>query len=600
MEKSKKKILLIDGNSIANRAFYAIMGSKILMTDDGLYTNAIYGFLSILFKTLEEEKPEYLMVSFDLRAPTHRHKLYKEYKAKRKGMPEELRMQMPVLKEILRAMNIKIIEKEGYEADDILGTVAKWGQKNDILVKILTGDKDSFQLISDNINVIIPRTKMGKTETENIDINKIKEIYLLNPKDLIEVKSLMGDPSDNIPGVPGVGEKTALDLIQKYKTLDNLYNNIDKTNGKLKEKLEENKEMAYLSHKLGTIDVNVPIEEMSLNQFLINEWNKEEVFKIFKKLKFNRYIEKFNLSSIEKNITNENNDEKYNNNKLDFTKNIKYEKIEENEKEKLKEIGKNILENKIMFYFLDYKYSNKLDSKIKDKKLESISIYLEKLNTIYYIKIIEYNNNIINNVGKFLKDIFENKEILKISYKQKDNYIVLKQYNIEPENLMFDIEIAAYLINANINKYEIEYLSLEYLKFDTDEYLQKLGIKKETQKQINLFEEVQNKEDLEKDNVNSINIKNVIYVYIINKLYYIFNEKLKENNCKDLFDNIEMPLSQVLADMEYKGIKVDKNELILYGKELKEKIDILTHEIYELVGEEFNINSPKQLRRNSF
>jgi len=289
------KLLLIDGNSIINRAFYGIMGSKMLQTEDGTYTNAVYGFLSILFKILEDLNPGYIAVAFDLKAPTKRHKLYKEYKATRKGMPDELASQMPLLKEVLKAMNIDIIEKEGYEADDIIGTLAKWGEGQSLDVVILTGDRDSFQLIDNHIIVRIPRTKAGRTETEDYTEEKIMEEYGLAPKDLIEVKGLMGDSSDNIPGVPGVGEKTALGLIQEYKTIDGVYENIDKIQGKLKEKLVENKELAYLSKELGIVDLEVPMEK-DLAQIKNEEWNKEEVLSIFKKLRFNRFIDRFGLN----------------------------------------------------------------------------------------------------------------------------------------------------------------------------------------------------------------------------------------------------------------------------------------------------------------
>ena len=290
-----EKLLLIDGNSIMNRAFYGIMGSKMLMTEDGTYTNAVYGFLAILFKELEELKPEYICVAFDLKAPTERHQLYKEYKANRKGMPNELAQQMPIIKNILHKMNIQIIEKEGYEADDILGTLAKWGQSQNLEVIILTGDRDSFQLIDENIIVRIPRTKQGRTETEDYNIQKIKEEYGLMPKDLIEVKGLAGDASDNIPGVPGVGEKTALKLVQEYGTIENIYLKIDSQKGKLKENLEQNKDLAMLSRTLGIINIEVPIAK-EIENFKVIDWNKEEVYEIFKRLKFNRYIERFNLS----------------------------------------------------------------------------------------------------------------------------------------------------------------------------------------------------------------------------------------------------------------------------------------------------------------
>lgn len=222
-----ERLILIDGNSIMNRAFYGIMGSKMLMTEDGTYTNAVYGFLAILFKIIEDLNPSYLAVSFDLKAPTARHKMYEGYKANRHGMPDELASQMPIIKEILRDMNITIIEKEGYEADDILGTLSKRGEKEGLEVTILSGDRDTFQLTSDHITVRIPRTKMGKTEVEDFDRSKIQEVYGLEPIQLIEVKGLQGDTSDNIPGIPGVGEKTALSMIKNYGSIDNIYKELE-------------------------------------------------------------------------------------------------------------------------------------------------------------------------------------------------------------------------------------------------------------------------------------------------------------------------------------------------------------------------------------
>ena len=261
----KEKLVLIDGNSIMNRAFYGIMGSKMLTTSDGKYTNAIYGFLAILFKILDDIKPEYIAVAFDLKGPTARHKLYEGYKANRKGMPEELAEQMPKIKEILRAMNIDIIEKQGYEGDDILGTLAKYGEKQSLEVTILSGDRDTFQLASDNITIRIPRTKGGKNETEDYNRAKVLEEYGLEPEQLIEVKALQGDTSDNIPGVPGIGPKTAISLIQKYHTVKELYEKIEKgeddLKGKQRENIVNNKEMAELSRTLGEINTNVPIED---------------------------------------------------------------------------------------------------------------------------------------------------------------------------------------------------------------------------------------------------------------------------------------------------------------------------------------------------
>ena len=539
------KLLLIDGNSIINRAFYGIMGSKMLMTEDGTYTNAVYGFLSILFKELDDIKPEYLVVAFDLKAPTHRHKMYDKYKANRHGMPEELAMQMPILKETLKAMNVCIIEKEGYEADDILGTLAKWGQKEELEVTVLTGDRDSFQLIDKNIKVRIPRTKMGKTETEDYTVEKIEEEYGLEPLDLIEVKGLMGDTSDNIPGVPGVGEKTALNLIKQYKSIDEVYNHIDEQKGKLKEKLSENKDLAYLSRTLGTIDINAPIEK-DLGAFQVEEWNKPEVLEIFKKLKFNRFIDRF---ALQENIGATSFSD------LQINTEIEHEKIVD--KTKLAELKQEIQENKVIYYYLTE---------------EKFIIYSPKTNKCFSIE----------NIQDF-KDIFEDKNILKCSYKQKEEFIILWNKGIEAKNLMFDIAIAGYILNSNINKYTIEYLANEYINFDIAEYLsntEKTGVE-----QITLFDNAEKpKED-----------KTYIYAYAIYKLYNVLTQKMEEAGSIDLFNKIEMPLTEVLASMQYEGIYIDKQELLDFGKELQEKIDILTQEIYKLTGEEFNINSTKQL-----
>ena len=539
------KLLLIDGNSIINRAFYGIMGSKMLMTEDGTYTNAVYGFLSILFKELDDIKPEYLVVAFDLKAPTHRHKMYDKYKANRHGMPEELAMQMPILKETLKAMNVCIIEKEGYEADDILGTLAKWGQKEELEVTVLTGDRDSFQLIDKNIKVRIPRTKMGKTETEDYTVEKIEEEYGLEPLDLIEVKGLMGDTSDNIPGVPGVGEKTALNLIKQYKSIDEVYNHIDEQKGKLKEKLSENKDLAYLSRTLGTIDINAPIEK-DLGAFQVEEWNKPEVLEIFKKLKFNRFIDRF---ALQENIGATS----FSDSQINTE--IEHEKIVD--KTKLAELKQEIQENKVIYYYLTE---------------EKFIIYSPKTNKCFSIE----------NIQDF-KDIFEDKNILKCSYKQKEEFIILWNKGIEAKNLMFDIAIAGYILNSNINKYTIEYLANEYINFDIVEYLsntEETGVE-----QITLFD---NAEEPKEDKI-------YIYAYAIYKLYNVLTQKMEEAGSIDLFNKIEMPLTEVLASMQYEGIYIDKQELLDFGKELQEKIDILTQEIYELTGEEFNINSTKQL-----
>lgn len=548
-----ENLVLIDGNSILNRAFYGTMSSKLMTTEDGTYTNAVYGFLTIMFKIIEDIKPEYMVVTFDLKAPTHRHKLYDGYKANRKGMPNELASQMPILKEILKAMNIKVIEKEGYEADDVIGTLAKWGQKQDLEVTILTGDRDSFQLIDDHIKVRIPHTVQGKTETEDYTVQKVMEKYELPPKSLIEVKGLAGDSSDNIPGVPGVGEKTAITLIKQYKDIDGVYKHIDEIKGKLKEKLEQNKELAFLSRTLGTIDIKAPIEKQK-DEMKLTDWNKEEVTSMFRKLKFNRFLERFELDKSEQQ-------------KETQAIEIECEELLESQIDKLLQ---EIDETKKMCYYIIEK--EKQGEGILNAVIDGVTMYSEKDNKAYLVKNIET-----------LKPIFENEEVLKISYKQKRDYILLKQIGIEPHNLMFDVEIAGYLLNSNISKYTIEYLSEEYLKVNTDVLIKE---EEPQEKQLTLF-------DMPKEEKPSK--RNYIYAYLINKLYYTLEEKMKETDTEELFKTIEMPLSEVLADMQYQGIYVDKEKLQEFGNELKTRLNELTSEIYELAGEEFNINSPKQL-----
>ena len=551
------KLIVVDGNSIVNRAFYGIMGSKMLQTADGTYTNAVYGFLAILFKELDEVKPDYIAVAFDLKAPTARHKMYDGYKANRKGMPEELAAQMPILKDVLRAMNITIIEKEGYEADDVLGTLSRIGENSGLDVVLLTGDRDSFQLATDKVSIYIPRTKAGKTETEIFNRDKVLEVYGVEPKQMIEVKGLQGDTSDNIPGVPGIGEKTALSLVKKYGTIDHLYecveNNTDDLKGKQREKIAENKELAMLSKTLGTINLETPIEK-SIDDLKMKEWNKSEVYKIFKELKFNRYIDRFNLK--EEIVENDN---------VEPTMTMDFEKAVINA-EKFNDIKKKVIENKVCYFYVETVEDG---NSIIKKKIKSISIYIKDENKVYDYKV----SNILE-----LKDIFENEEVLKCSYDLKDIYILCEEAEINPKNFMFDIRIAGYLLNSTTNQYSISDLMNEYLGID-------INVDEGKQEQLNLFDVQEEKE----------NEQIAVYAYSIGRLHDVLEKDLKEKGMYDLFNNIEMPVLEVLADMQYRGMYVDKNELIAYGDELKVKLDELTNKIHELAGEEFNINSTKQL-----
>ena len=561
-----KKIVLIDGNSILNRAFYGIMGNKMLTTPDGKYTNAVYGFLAILFKVLEDIEPEYLMVTFDLKAPTARHKLYDGYKATRKGMPNELAEQMPILKDILKSMNIKVIEKEGYEADDVLGTMAKRAEKDGFDVTIVSGDRDTFQLTSNRVKVRIPHTKMGKTETETFGREEVLKKYGVTPKQLIEVKGLQGDTSDNIPGVPGIGEKTALELVKKYKTIDGIYEAIEKGEDDLKpkarERLLENKELAMLSRTLGTINLEVPIEE-NLEEFKIKEWNKEEVFSKFKELNFNRFIDRFNLKSEEGPKQN-----------LAELFEIKTLNTENEIKDLLEKI-----QNKLVFMLETEKVEQ--ENLIIKKQIKSIYIYID--NTVYEIK---FNTN--EEFISYFKTIFENENIQKYSYRLNETYVLLMQNGIYLKGIKFDTEIAAYLLNPSNGKYKLDELANQYLSIDIPEYLEFVGAKQQKETQMTLFSQDEMNVDFEK-------YQNAIYMYTIAKLAEIMNKKLEEINSLKLFENIEMPLIKVLAEMQYEGIYVDKQELVSFGVKLKEDIEVIKQEIYKLAGEEFNINSTLQL-----
>ena len=563
-----KKLLLIDGNSIMNRAFYGIMGSKALTAKDGTYTNAIYGFLAIMFKQLEDLNPDYMAVAFDLKGPTARHKLYEGYKANRHGMPNELAEQMPIIKDILKAMNIDIIEKQGYEGDDILGTLSRYGEKQNLNVIILSGDRDTFQLATDKVEIHIPRTKSGKTETEIFNKEKVEEVYGLEPKQLIEVKGLQGDASDNIPGVPGIGEKTAISLIQKYQSINNLYKQIEDgtsdIKGKQLQNLTENKELAYLSRTLGEINLQVPIED-TLESLKVEEWDKQQVLELFEKLNFKRYIERFNLDGevqVEKNdnqIANE------------------YKIVDKT----IDDIRKIIKEQKeIIFYFNTKK--DDAPEKIIKEKISNIGIYNKANNETYNINLqIDTNKQILN----VLKEIFEDKEIAKIGIDLGRAYILLKQENIDLQGIKYDISIAGYILNPTNSKFDIENLAEEYLNIN----INKIFENDLQNKQMNLFDQIENDEEKNRKE------KTCLYAYLIYKIREITEQKLEEINALELFNNIDMPTVQVLANMQWNGMYADEKELEKFGETLKEQLDIKTKIIYEMAGEEFNINSTKQL-----
>ena len=552
------KVLLIDGNSIMNRAFYGIMGNKMLTTSDGRYTNAVYGFLTIMFKNMEEVQPKYMVIAFDSKtAANTRKQMYEGYKKSRHGMPNELAEQMPLIKEILSAMNIKVVEHAEYEGDDILGSFAKNFARNGKDVYILSGDRDLFQLIEDNITVRIPRTKMGKTETEIYNKEKVEEEYGLEPIDLIELKALMGDSSDEIPGVPKVGPKTGTNLIKEYKTIENLYKALEegttKIAGKLKENLINNKDLAQLSKKLGTININAPICD-NLEEAKVIEWDKPKVTEIFRNLNFNRFLDRFNLVE---------------------NSNVKNEEIKiEVKEEKIEDIK---IKDELIFY-LETKESSD-ESKIIKKDIIGIGIYINAGNIIYIS--LKEKTDILK-----LKEIFESDKIKKIGYNIKETYVLLKGCGITLNGIYYDAEIASYILNPTNTKHNIKEIAMQYLELNLDEL-----IPKKEDVQLNMFEQAKNISNKEEIGV---------YVYALQKLYEQTIKQIKEEGTEKLFNEIEMPLVKVLGEMQFNGMMVEKEKLEEFGKNLKERLDTIKKDIYNLAEEEFNINSTQQLGKILF
>ena len=441
--------------------------------------------------------------------------------------------------------------------------MSRYGEKKNLEVTILSGDRDTFQLATDKVTIRIPHTKGGKTETDLYNKEKIIEKYGIEPQQLIDVKGLQGDTSDNIPGVPGVGEKTALSLIQRYGSIENLYKKIengeDDLKGKQREKIVNNKELAFMSKTLGTINLQVPISD-TLEDFKVEEWNKEKVLEIFKELNFKRYIDRFNL--LENNKGTENQEKEL------------FKSVNKKEKEIIQLIKE---EQEIIFYFETKK--NDLEENIIKEEIVGINIYNQKQNEVYNLNL--NNNKILN-----FKEILEDEKIKKISIDLTKIYILLKQVGINIEGMHYDIAIASYILNPTNNKLNIDNLIEQYLNIDINEYTKS----EDSGKQINLFDNME-KEDINQEEKE----KYMMYAYSIGKIKSITSEKLKEVNSLDLFYNIDMPTVEVLSDMQWNGMYVDKEELEQFGKELTSKLETITKIIYEMAGEEFNINSTKQL-----
>ena len=524
-----KKLLILDSNSILNRAFY---GVRYLSAKDGTPTNAIYGFLNILLKLIKEQEPDYICAAFDVKAPTFRHKQYEGYKAQRKPMPEGLAAQMPLAKDVLRAMGVTILEKEGYEADDIIGTVARLCEESEISCFIATGDKDDLQLASDKTKVILTVTKSGYNETIIYDDKAVKEKYHVTPTEFIDVKALMGDPSDNIPGVKGVGEKTAMSLIEKHHSIEYIYENIDGIGlkGAMLQKMKDGREMAFMSKELATINRNTPIEFNAEECVFDGFENNCELYEILKRLELNSIIKKLDLSG-----------------------------------------GDNVKENEDIFKDFSYQVGDK--NMISGDKVTVVLDF--DGDNISSAAVGAGNNAVVLNEQDDIKELLEDDSVAKVMFDVKEAIVKLNG-RIDIKNISDDTAIAAYLVDPAKNEYTIEKLASEY--FGT-------VIEKPEVKQLSLLD------DVETDRSEYL-AKCAVALGVLNER---IGDKIKENGQEKLYHEVELPLVTVLAHLEINGFLVDDNQLKEFADKLGEKIDALTNEIYMLAGEEFNINSPKQL-----
>ena len=524
-----KKLLILDSNSILNRAFY---GVRYLSAKDGTPTNAIYGFLNILLKLIKEQEPDYICAAFDVKAPTFRHKQYEGYKAQRKPMPEGLAAQMPLAKDVLRAMGVTILEKEGYEADDIIGTVARLCEESEISCFIATGDKDDLQLASDKTKVILTVTKSGYNETIIYDDKAVKEKYHVTPTEFIDVKALMGDPSDNIPGVKGVGEKTAMSLIEKHHSIEYIYENIDGIGlkGAMLQKMKDGRKMAFMSKELATINRNTPIEFNAEECVFDGFENNGELYEILKRLELNSIINKLDLSD-----------------------------------------GDNVKENEDIFKDFSYQVGDK--NMISGDKVTVVLDF--DGDNISSAAVGVGNNAVVLNEQDDIKELLEDDSVAKVMFDVKEAIVKLNG-RIDIKNISDDTAIAAYLVDPAKNEYTIEKLASEY--FGT-------VIEKPEVKQLSLLD------DVETDRSEYL-AKCAVALGVLNER---IGDKIKENGQEKLYQEVELPLVTVLAHLEINGFLVDDNQLKKFADKLGEKIDALTTEIYMLAGEEFNINSPKQL-----
>ena len=535
-----KKILLIDGSSLIFRAFYAI---KNLTTKDGVFVNGVYGFLNMYYKALELTNPTHVFVAFDKGSKTFRHTEYSDYKGTRDKAPNEITYQFGILKDLLSSMNVNYLELDEYEADDILGTIAKLAQKEGFEVDIFTGDRDYLQLVDDNIFVYL--TKKGISEIKLMDNNAIFEDFGISPKQLIDVKALQGDSSDNIPGVKGVGEKTALKLIQEYGNLENLYKNLGKLKGKLKENLENEKDKAYLSRYLGEIYLNVPIDK-NIEDFELKDVNLNEYIEKLENLEFKSIINKF-FKDVKKDNSNSIN---------------------------------HIIDSEVINF-------SEIFDKIKNDKSIAVKFFSDKeyiYREKFYIGVYSDYNKKSYICKEFNLEDFErlcNSDIKIVGYDIKEELFFLLKNNFEVNNYE-DVMILEYLVDSNKGNYDITKVSEELLHLEIIDLKERFGKGKNKKTFFDLDED--------------IIVKYISqYVFAISELYSIFVQKVKENNLYSLYENVEKPLVKILADMEKTGVKVDKNKILELNEEYSKLADEYEQRVYEIAGEVFNLNSPKQL-----
>lgn len=539
------KLMVLDGNSIINRSFYAI---RLLTTSDGLFTNAVYGFITTLHKLLKEDSPDALCVTFDVHAPTFRHEMYQDYKATRKAMPEELAVQLPLTKQVLGAMNIPIYEMEGYEADDLIGTIASVCSGSGWDCVIVTGDRDSLQLIDDRVHVKLVSTYGGKSTSTEYDQEAFVNKYGFMPENLVDLKALMGDSSDNIPGVAGVGEKTATHLICRFKTLEGVYENLDSRDIKpaVRKKLEEGRENAFMSYRLAAIDKSAPLV-FKPEDCIKKEPDNEALLELFTKLEFSRLLEKFNLNYIPP----------------------KTEPVRSAEPETLWTCPSSPEELSSLCSLCE---KSEYVGFVASKSLNMLSIVLENNGYLVNGRDIDQKD-----YDRFLNTFF-GRGIKKISHDIKSLMTVLLGQGIEFEDFIYDTSLAAYLLNPNEAGYTLQKTAKNLLGRSLPD---------------NIYDSNDNSilSGMDSDNMDALKA----HAMTVRELYHHTYPKLVAQSMDELYYCIEMPLCRVLAEMEHTGFAVDRAQLSAFGKSLGESITILQRDIYLLAGEEFNINSTKQL-----